>query len=171
METITPVADGTRTENGPPRNSTERERYIDGLRVLVAVLEQNEDIPPPIQGLFSTLVIMFLGKDEDIRERMAAAARAFPCSWEKRVSGGGELAEWFDLLGTVGGLKVELTAPRGAVCKRVVTGTEDREVDEVVTPAVTRKVTKPVDIIEWDCGSLLAPRPVTETAPKAVAAA
>jgi hypothetical protein len=149
------------------RPPTERERYVDGLRVLASVLEQNENIPLPIQGHSSTLTMMFYGKDEAIREAMAAAARAFPCNWEKRVSGGGESSEYFDLLGTLGALRVELTAPRKAVCKRVVVGTEEQEVEEVVTPAVTRKVTKPVEIVEWDCGSLLAPRPAE--APKAVA--
>jgi hypothetical protein len=170
MTVLTPAEEDARNgTDQTPRPLTERERYIDGLRVLASVLEQNENIPLPIQGHSSTLTMMFFGKDEIIRGAMAAAARAFPCNWEKRVSG--VAGEYFDLLGTLGALRVELTAPRGAVCKRVVVGTEEREVEEVVTPAVTKKVTRPVEIVEWDCGSLLAPRPAVaaDEAAKAVA--
>jgi hypothetical protein len=176
---LTPVEEDIRARSGadePVRPPTERERYIDGLRILASVLEQNPGIPLPIQGHSTTLTMMFFGKDEDIREAMALAARAIPCDWKKRVSGGGEHGEYFDLLGTLGALRVELTAPREAVCKRVVTGT--REVTEMVkdpeklaeVPEI--EVTRTEDVIEWDCGSLLAPRPaVAGEAPKAVQAA
>jgi hypothetical protein len=136
-------------------NETDKERagYIDGLRALADVLEQNPGIPLPGAGRVSTMTVMFHG--DDAKAALAAAARAFPCAWQKRFSG--RDGEYFDLLGKVGGLRVELTAMRDVVCERVVTGTAEVEEDEVVTEAVTRKVTKTVDVVEWRCGSLLAP--------------
>jgi hypothetical protein len=92
------------------------------------------------------------------REDLAAAARAMPCAWTKDAweTGDGGRA-YFDLAGQLGELKIKLGAYRDAVCTRVVTGTEEREVEEVVTPAETRKVTQTVEVVEWQCGSLLAP--------------
>lgn len=163
-DTLTAEADSTGSQ--PP---SERDRYIDGLRVLASALENNPEIPLPVTGRgASRILIMFHG--DDARMTLATAARALPCSWDKRVSGGGESTEFFDLLGTVGALTVELTALREAVCERIVTGTEEREVEEVVTPAVTRVVTKEVETVEWRCGSLLAPRQLAVDAPEAIPA-
>jgi hypothetical protein len=86
---------------------------------------------------------------------MAAARRAFgSASWTKNVSDSGN---WFNLAGQLGGLHVELYAPRDAVCTRVVTGIEKREVEVEVTPAVTEKVVKTVEVAEWECRAILAP--------------
>ena len=167
---LTPVEEDIRDRNGtdqPPEPPTERERYIDGLRVLASVLEQNPGVRLPSGGI----VIHFLGDDSDgERAAMAEAARAFPCNWDKKFYGSEDNA-YVDLVGKLAGVTVELAAYRDVVCERVVTGTEDREVEEVVTPAVTRTVTKPVEVVEWRCGSVLAPRPAvaSDEAPKAVA--
>ena len=105
------------------------------------------------------------------RECLAATARALPCAWRKDVRGG-EYAEYFDLYGEIGGLKIKLTAYRDTVCKRVVTGT--REVTEVVKdPAKLAEVpevevTRTEEVIEWDCGTLLGPRAIADNAPAAV---
>lgn len=147
------LEEAARRDVPPP---TPRQRYIDGLRVLASVLENNEDIPLPYHGDGTDITIHFLFGSNP-REAMASAAAAIPCNWSKNARES-EYGDYFDLTGTVGGLKLRLTAYREAVCKRNVIGTEEREVDEVVTPAVTKKVRKPVDIVEWDCGSLLAPR-------------
>jgi hypothetical protein len=163
MDSITPAP-----KIQPP---SERERYIDGLRVLAAVLEQNPDIPLPYEGTGTDIGINFLSGD-DPRERMAAAARAFPCNWDK-VFWGHETA-FFDLKGQLAGLKVSLTAYRDVVCRRVVTGTH--EVTETVKdPAKLAEVpeievTHVVEDVEWDCGSLFAPRPLADAAPLAVSA-
>ena len=130
-----------------------RAAYIDGLRQLADVLERHPGIPLP---LAHDRPLTFLFAREDARESLAAAARAMPSpSWEKSSSES-EQNSWFDLHGRIAGLRVELTAQRELVCTRVVTGTEDREVEEVVRPAETRKVVKPVEVVEWDCGSLLS---------------
>src|SRR5262249_33664743 len=103
----------------------------------------------------SGMTIQFLYGD-DQRQRMADAARAIPCRWEK--DGG---STYFYLTGHLHGLKLALMAYRDEVCTRVVTGTELQEVEEEVQPAVTRTVVKPVEIVEWQCSPLLAPPEVT----------
>jgi hypothetical protein len=133
-----------------------RAGYIDGLRALADVLEEHPEVPLPYEGASTELTFMFL--TGDMRGDLAATARAIPCSWRK---GGSDATEkypaYFDMRGELHGLRLHLTAFREAVCTKVVKGTEDREVEEVVTPAVTRKVTKPVEIVEWECHSILAP--------------
>jgi hypothetical protein len=138
----------------------ERERYIDGLRVLASVLETHPKIRIPHQGS-GELAAMTLGFwGDDARERLAEAARAFPCAWRKNVRDSeASGAAYFDLHGQLGSLHVTLTAYRDSVCRRVSTGTKDREVEEVVTPAVTRKVVKPVETFEWECAPVLAGLP------------
>ncbi len=147
--------------SGTQEAPTKRQRYIDGLRVLASVLEEHPEVDLPYNGDTSPIAFYFLS-GADPRAEMAAAARALPCAWRKRVRDDGDGTGVFKLTGELAGLRVEMTAYRDAVCKRVVVGTEDREVEEVVTPAVTRTVTKPVEIVEWECGSLLAPLPAAE---------
>jgi len=103
-----------------------------------------------------TLPLGFTFWGDDARGRLAATARALPCpSWDKTVS-----ESFMRMAGKLAGLKVELVAERDAVCTRVVTGTEEREVEKVITPAVVEKVTETVDVVTWDCQPVLAPREV-----------
>lgn len=132
-----------------------RSAYISGLRKLADALEATPEVPLPHEGRACAISIYF---HDDTPERMAAAARAIPCSWQKQVREYEDSA-WMDLHGSLDGLTIELTAPRDTVCTRRVVGTETREVEETVTPAVTRKVTKEVDVVEWDCGSILSGKP------------
>lgn len=150
---------------------TERERYIDGLRVLAAVLEAHPDLPLPDTGTTSSSAVKFLFLpgfvSGDPRDAMAAAARLLPCSWDKKMTEAdpdGRYPAYLRLKGQIGGLHVDLTALREAVCKRIVTGTRE-VIDEVPDPdalaAVPKvKVPRLVEDVVFDCGSLL--RPVAE---------
>lgn len=147
---------------------TERERFIDGQRVIASVMETHDWLPiPSIAGGY---LFGFYGKDA--RERLAEAARVFPCSWRKNPIEG-QYGSYFHLEGQIGGINVTLSASREAVCRRVVTGTH--EVTETVkdpealakVPEVT--VTRVVEDVTWDCGPLLAPQ-VTQDEPAAVTA-
>lgn len=148
--------------------ATNRAAYIKGLRDLADAMEAHEEIPLPYGD---QVRIMWHSSRGDAREGLAAAAQVLPVArWDKEVSG--KLPEgytpWFNLTGVLGGeggLEIELTAPRDAVCTRVVKGTETREVEETVTPAVTRTVVREVEVVEWECGPLLAPRPAAELEP------
>jgi len=141
------------TDNG-------RQAYIDGLRALAAVLQEHPEIDLPTDGRRVPLAWNFW--DDDAREQMAAAARALPCDWRKSVSNGSEgEASYFDLYGSLAGLKIRLTAYRDAVCTRVVTGVSQvaEEVPDPEALAAVPKVmiTREVEEVTWDCGSLLAP--------------
>lgn len=139
------------------RRSAERTAYTKGLRMLADVLDAHDEVPLPFHGSGTEITIHFLF-GEDARGDLASAARALPCDWRKGARGGNaDESGYFDMHGKLAGLAVKLTAYRDAVCTRVVTGTEDREVEEVVEPAVTRTVTKPFEIVTWECGLVMAP--------------
>ena len=144
-------------------STDERTRYIDGLRLLATVLEQHPEVPLPFYGEeYSPLLVGFFGAPDEARERMAAAVRALPCAFTKNPTD-----DWLNLNGQLSGLHIRLYAARDAVCTRRVTGTEEREVEEEVTPAVTRTVTKQVEVVEWDCGPVLGSA-LNESKPAAV---
>lgn len=137
-----------------------RAAYVKGLRALAGILEGNEAVPLPYHGAGTEIAINgFLGSD-DPRSDLAAAIRAFPgVAWAKGVRGDEQYGYYLDLTGQLHGLSLRLTAYRDDVCERVVTGTEEREVEEVVQPAEVRKVTKTVDVVEWRCHPIMAGRP------------
>ena len=146
--------------------AADRARYIDGLRILAQVLQDHPEVPLPYQGRHDGTAMSFHFFGGEPRAAMAAAARALPCALRKEVRGYSDAAEdsYLDLVGALAGVQLRLTAFRDAVCTRRVTGVEDREVEEVVTPAVTQMVTKPVEVVEWDCHPLLAPGPAAAVA-------
>lgn len=147
------------TDSITPAEAERRASYIRGLRSLADALEASpEALPLPYEGDSVEMTFHFLGGD-DPRAAMAAAARALPCNLRKAVKEYNDGSAYFHLEGALHGLKVELVAYRDAVCERVVTGTEEREVEEVVKPAETRKVTKQVETVEWRCHPVLAARP------------
>jgi hypothetical protein len=139
-----------------------RSEYVRGLRLLADVIEQHPELPLPMAGDSEwSPVRWYFTVADDPRAEMAAAARALPVAgrWLKEYGEddpAGEHKARLDMSGMLAGLHVELVAYRDDVCTRIVTGTEDREFDEVVTPAVTRKVKRPVEIVEWQCGPVLA---------------
>lgn len=134
-----------------------RDDYIKGLRALADVLENHDEVPLPYDGNSVPISAYFLSA-ADPRAELAAAARAIPCSFRKSVTEDDKYSPGtLKLTGNLHGLRIELVAYRNAVCERVVTGIEERPVEEVVTPAVTRTVTKPVEIVEWRCQSILSP--------------
>lgn len=140
-----------------------RAGYVKGLRALADALEAHpDDVPLPYEGDGTVIHFMFLSGSDD-RAAMAAAARALPVTWRKEASdpvNGG--AAYFDLTGELHGLHLKLTAFREAVCERVVTGTTEVEVEEVVKPAETRKIKKSVETVEWRCHPVMAGRPAPD---------
>ena len=165
MEGFTPAATAIAEARAA---DPQRAAYIAGLRILAGVLEGHPEIRVPYG---TDALLSFPGTPEGVEE-MAAARRAFAGTWEKRYTGGGEHTDWFSLhaeLGGKGGVKIELYAPRDAVCTRVVKGTEQRPVEKVIRPAETETVMESVEIVEWVCGSALSDV-ATDDEPAAVAA-
>jgi hypothetical protein len=138
-----------------------RADFIKGMRALMDILEANPDLPLPYQGATTAMTFHYLG-GEDARRDLASAARLIPCSWTKHAKEYDDGPAYLDLAGKLHGVKIELTAYRDDVCERVVVGTEEREVEEVVQPAVTAKVTKRVEKVEWRCGPIMSALDETE---------
>lgn len=138
---------------------TDRTDYINGLRELADLLEQHDDLPLPSTGTSKYNAIdwhLFGGDIADDLEKQKDLARvivrALPGQAEKWETG-----ELFRFHGRVGGLVWQVLVERDAVCERVVT---TREVTEMVPdPSVSVpliEITKTVEDVEWECGSLLA---------------
>lgn len=146
-------------------SAQERQRaaYTDMLRDLAAHLGAHPVILPEPYRIGGREVHFNFLHGDDPRGALAAAARTFaPCTWEKRTrdykEGG---TSYFEMSAEWHGWRIEMTAFRDAVCKRVVTGT--REVTETVkdpdrlaeVPEV--EVTRTEEIIEWVCEPVMAP--------------
>jgi hypothetical protein len=137
-----------------------REKRLQDVERLVAVLRANPGLELPYE-FGCQFTFMFFGGD-DPRTDMAAAARAIPVAgnWGKHYSDATDrYPAYFDMNGEMaGGLRIKLTALRDQVCERIVTGTEMRPVERVITPAVTETVDEPVEIVEWRCAEpVMAP--------------
>jgi hypothetical protein len=150
-DTMTRPADEA-AEEAARKIAAERAGYVAGVRALADVLEEHDEIPLPRAKILWSFL-----SDPDARARMALTARLLPCTWTKNPWEGSSGTGYFDMNAKLHGLNLELGAYREQVCERVVVGTEDREVEEVVTPAVVKTVTKPVEVIEWRCHPILAP--------------
>lgn len=130
-----------------------RDRFTAGLRAVAAFLDDHPEVPLPYLGSPPELMIYLHGDGQ--RARLAAITRAMGNVTKTPVSYS-DGAERFQVQREFDGIALVAQATRDQVCTRVVTGTEDREVEEVVTPAVTRKVTKPVEVVTWECLPILA---------------
>jgi hypothetical protein len=90
--------------------TTRREGYIAGLRALADFLEQHPDMPTPYYDTINIFV--------PTREEIATIARL--TSWEKEYQ-----TTYFVLRKMFGDdLRLEVNIDRGAVCRKVVTGTK-----------------------------------------------
>lgn len=137
--------------------AAQRAAYTDGLRKLADLLDADHDLKLPYNGTTGEMLIIPLGA-ENQRAQLVAWARALARhgKLDRRPVEHADGTSSFYLTGKVGGVKIQVITDRDSVCRRVVTGTEDREVEEIVQPAVTRKVTRPVEIVEWVCHPVLA---------------
>jgi hypothetical protein len=138
---------------------TERERYITLLGALADLMREHPEIPQPYtRGNGQVHFIVF---SKDALEIIAVIRRAIGGKWDKKPREN-DSGDYYDFIGGWHGFEVEISTYRETVCTRVVTGT--REVTEMVKdPAKLAEVpeievTRTEDVIEWDCGSLLAPR-------------
>jgi hypothetical protein len=160
-ETITaaPAGEAESTPEPDPRQP----RFLALLRDVRDLLAEHPEMPVPYVNPDSSL--QFCCGTSDV---IADTMRTLRGQWVKNpieTDGGGGC---FAAEGKWRGYTVSLTAPRDAVCTRVVVGVEDRPVDVVVTPAVYETVIQPVEVVEWRCGSVLAP--ADESAPVQVPA-
>jgi hypothetical protein len=123
----------------------EQRANIDGLRDLVDWYEQHPEYMPSGQQ-FLFYVSMY---DGDVREQMAAAARALGTA--DKNSGG----DYFRLVRRFGPVELCIYADRDRVCERRVVGVEtvDSPDPVAVKEAIAALPTAPreVEIVEWVC--------------------
>jgi len=144
--------DAART--GPPL--TARQRYTALLRDLAAFMDEHEEFPEPYVHPGGELHFTCGGRP-GARETLAGIRRALGGKWAKDARGDG----YIEIRGQWRGHRVQLSASREAVCRKVVTGT--REVTEIVkdpeklaeVPDI--EVTRIEDVVEWVCEPITAP--------------
>lgn len=126
----------------------ERTEYIAGLRALADVLEADADLTLPYTGTsdYGRLAIF-----TDTRRALQLWAKAIPGTKDKEVSE--DASYGFELLGALRGLHLCIYGKRDQVCIRRIVG--QQTVTKTVATAYEEKDVVE-DIIEWDCGPLLA---------------
>jgi hypothetical protein len=139
--------------------TTDRAGYIAGLRQLADILEQNPALSLPYGcGTGddpSQRVTFYYLSDEDPKGALAEFARIMPGPLQKQ-----EQTDCFALVGKLGALHFDGVVYRGAVCERIVTGTETvtRTVPDpdALAAVPTVEVTETVEHVEWRCLPILA---------------
>ncbi len=141
---------------------SERSEFTNGLRDLADWFDQHPEIDLPYEakpshpcgGVTFSIGIQKLTTpaDSTVPDAFAAAVKAL---------GGARTKDADDAYMRVArrfgpGVNVKIWAAREQVCEAVVVGTETVIEDEVVTPAVTRRVEKERDVIEWRCAPVIA---------------
>ena len=135
--------------------TADRAGYIAGLRRIADALEADPLLPLPYDGTSSEFPVFTHSQDELVRW-----VRVLDGKRDKEVTDSPGYG--FELRGVVGALRVLVYAPRDLVCTRRVVGTRE-VIEEVPDPDAlaavpTTTVTRTEEVIEWDCGPILAPR-------------
>lgn len=95
-----------------------RADYIQGLRDLASILEQNDDLPLPYQGTVASMTFHYLSSPDPVAE-MIAAMEAIPCGFTSRISAFEDGNVYLDLDGELRGVKIRLTAFRKDTCEQI----------------------------------------------------
>jgi hypothetical protein len=120
--------------------SEERALYVAGLREIADFYDAHPEVPTPSDGHNNYAV----NTDEDAR-KLAKALGTFKKEYSE---------DMFTMSKTFGSIQAKFVFYRKAICKAKVVGVKTIEAQFV--PAYTVPA-RTVDIIEWDCGSLLDP--------------
>lgn len=142
-----------------------------GLRKLADMIEQNPEVAEHLGATWDRILVSVSHVD-DSKAVMAAFARAGKAC-------GVKIRKEYD--GTWGSVNLDFTANvslhvyagREQVCKRVVVGTETvtRKVPDpdALASVPEVEVTEEVEVIKWECDSILAPNPPAALAGTAAA--
>lgn len=122
---------------------TEREKYTASLRQLATFYEAHPEIPFGSD----TITNYAVNSDEDARN-LAKALGTFKKEYSE---------DMFTMSKSFGGLAVRFVFYRKAICKAKVVGVKTIEAEFVPAVEAYTRPARTVDIIEWDCGSLLDP--------------
>lgn len=118
------------------------QEFISSLRELADYYESNPNTPVPTYPILN----IFASNDPEIAKRQFRQFGAFDKEY---------LEAWFVARKKVGGITLDLCAPRDQVCQKVVTGT--RTIPEHVVPASPEMLVpeKVEEIYEWQCDPVL----------------
>jgi hypothetical protein len=135
---------------------TPRVQLLNELRQVLDLLEANPDLPLPRgvgESKWSSLSWMPSGPVE-----AAKIVRALGGRWEKNDPNKSEYdATYLRMQAKLGlELNAEVVVSREGVCEKKVVGTERRKVERVVQPEVTEEVYADVDVIEFECKSIMS---------------
>lgn len=120
---------------------------VAGLRELADFIETN---PQFVEALQDARFLQYVTSESDFPALVSQLGG-------NREKNGND--DYFGVSRYFGAIELHVFTNRGQVCERVQTGTETVEVEEVITPAVTRTVTVERPVLEWVCAeSVLAPR-------------
>lgn len=131
--------------------------HTEALRKLADFLDENpliaERVTVHADGMDLAIFTDGWSDPKQDKREVASLIKALGGRWDKAVNGDTDEAIRFEQEGALGFRQVRVYANRQATCVRRVVATED-----VVVPAVraTPKRTVRREIVEWDCGPLLA---------------
>jgi hypothetical protein len=135
---------------------TPRERYISELKQLVLLLEENPLIPIPLNfGRSKWDSVTWVARTP---VEAAAIVRMFPGRWGKNNPKESEVdAENLIMKKLLDReLSLMVIVSREGVCEKKVVGTEKKKVTKVTVKQQTEEVYEDVDMIEFECKSLLS---------------
>jgi hypothetical protein len=123
--------------------------FISGLRELAAMYESHPELAVPDGKTFNLFCFAHSDRERaEAKERVREVARAFGSAAKSYDDGYFNLKKQFS-----GGIVLEITTNRDAVCERVVVGTKIEPAREIPAQSIPEHE---VEVVEWRCASILS---------------
>lgn len=135
---------------------TPRQQMIHELRLILDLLELRPDLPLPRDvGTSAWNPLSWYPADAPEAARLV---KALGGRWEKNDPNKSEFdATYLRMKSKLGlELHVDVVVSREGVCEKKVVGTERKKVERVVQEQVTEEVYEDVDVIQFECKSLMS---------------
>lgn len=135
---------------------TPREVFLSELKSIITLLEQNPELPLPYEvGENAWNALRWYPSTP---AEAAKLVKALGGRWEKNDPKSSEFDATHLIMKAKLGreLHVRVTVSREGICEKKVVGTETKKVTKVVQPQVTKEVYEEVDVVEFECKSLLS---------------
>lgn len=135
---------------------TPRKQLLDEVRLILDLLEARPELPLPQD--FGDSGWNALSWYPDSPVQAAQLVKALGGRWEKNDPNESEFdATYLKMKAKLGQeLHVDLLVSREGVCEKVVVGTERKKVTKVVQAQVTEEVYADVDVIKFECKSIMS---------------
>lgn len=154
------IIDGEVVEDEPifiePESLTPRQQHVAELRKLLDLLEARPDLPLPYYWGTSQWDEVWFAP-ANAREA-ANLVKAIGGKWDKNDPKKSEHDAATLKMHTVldREVHVKVTVSREGVCEKKVVGTTKKKVEKVVVAQVTEEVYEDVDVVEFECKSLMS---------------